>query len=129
MTRDYTEYARRFESCDIDVQDFSHADHVGVAHDLLGRYGFLEAAAIYSACLKTVATRAGAAEKFNVTITLAFLSLIAERMKETEALSFEAFAQANPDLLSGRLLSDWYSAERLTSEHARSVFLLPDKVA
>ena len=129
MTRDYTEYARRFEACEIDAHEFSHTDHVGVAHDLLGRYGFLEAAAIYSTCLKTVAARAGAAEKFNVTITLAFLSLIAERMKGPEALSFEAFAKANPDLLSGRLLSNWYSVERLTSDHARSVFLLPDRVA
>jgi hypothetical protein len=129
MTRDYAEYALQFENCSIDASHFDHVDHVGVAHELLRKYSFLDAVVTYAGCLQTIATRAGAADKFNMTVTLAFLSLIAERMNESRADTFEAFVKENSDLITGQPLSQWYSQERLRSETARSAFLLPDRAA
>lgn len=129
MARDYAEYAREFERCDIDAEGFRHIDHVGVAYDLIGRYDFLDACMIYCRCIKRIATDAGAAQKFNVTITLAFLSLIAERLEASKAKTFEEFIAANRDLLSRDVLAQRYSSERLSSDLARTAFLLPDLAA
>ena len=129
MTRDYAELTRSFEACDIDAGAFRHVDHVGVAYEMLRRYDFLEASFRYAECNRTIATRAGAARKFNTTITLAFLSLIAERMEVTRHDSFDAFIADNQDLVSGKVLEKWYSPERLGSDLARSIFLMPDAAA
>ena len=129
MSRNYADFLRRFEACEIDASDFGHIDHIGVAYEMLRKYDFLDAVAKYSACIRTIATRAGAADKFNTTITLAFLSLIAERMSESDPGEFGDFIEENPDLMSAKLLSRWYSKGRLTSGLAHSVFLMPDVAA
>ena len=129
MTVNYKELAKSFEACDIDASDFSHADHVGVAYEILRRYDFLDASVRYSNSIKTIATAAGAEQKFNTTITLAFLSLIAERMETTAHDSYEEFLEKNPDLFKGNVLTKWYSPDRMQSDLARAVFLMPDSVA
>jgi hypothetical protein len=68
----------------------------------------------------------GKPQAFHQTITIAFLSLIAERIESGGAADFADFAQANPDLLEKSVLSRWYRAERLASTAARRTFLLPD---
>ena len=129
MTVNYEELAQSFEACNIDANDFSHADHIGVAYEMLRRYDFLDASVRYSNSIKIIATNAGAAKKFNTTITLAFLSLIAERIQTTAHDSYEEFLEKNPDLFEGNVLTKWYSADRMQSDLAREVFLMPDSVA
>ena len=129
MSKNYEELARSFEACDIDAKAFGHLDHVGVAYEMLRKYDFLKASVRYSECINTIATKAGAARKFNTTITLAFLSLVAERMQARPNDSFDAFISQNQDLVSGNPLQKWYSPERLQSDLARSVFLMPDVAA
>lgn len=129
MTRDYAELTRSFEACDIDASAFGHVDHLGVAYEMLRSHDFLEASLKYAECINTIATRAGAARKFNTTITLAFLSLVAERMEVTRHDDFDAFIAQNQDLVSGNILEKWYSPERLQSDLARSIFLMPDAAA
>ena len=126
MTVDYVELTKSFEVCDIDAGTFTHCDHVGVAYEMLCTYSFLDAVTKYANCINVIATRAGAAQKFNVTITIAFLSLIAERIKLTEHDTYQDFIAKNPDLLSADVLQRWYSADRLQSDLARKVFLMPD---
>lgn len=123
---DYIEYTNQFERLEINAADFSHTDHVGVAFEMLSRYDFLETATRYSKTINTLATRAGAAQKFNMTITLAFLSLIAERMELKPAEAADQFINDNPDLLSGNPIAKYYSKTRLSGDLARSLFLLPD---
>ena len=118
---------RAFEARTVDAGSFTHRDHVAVAYALLKRRSFLEASACYGSCLQAIATRAGAARKFNTTITLAFLGLIAERMDGSDAGTFETFICENADLLDRNPLSPWYSPARLDSDLARRIFLLPDK--
>lgn len=116
---------RAFEARTLDAARFHHAEHVRVAFDLLGKLDFIEAAAAYAAGIRAIATKAGAPQKFNLTITCAFLSLIAERMAVRPQGSFEAFVGANPDLMSRAALAGRYDDERLHSDLARRVFLLP----
>jgi hypothetical protein len=120
------ELARAFEAGALDPAAFSHRDHVAVACEMLRRADFLEAAAQYAKGLKALAARAGAPEKFNATVTLAFLSLIAERMRTAEHADCDDFIARSRDLLSKDVLEPWYARERLRSDLARSVFLMPE---
>lgn len=126
MTARTRDLARAFEAGALDPAAFAHRDHVAVACDMLRRYDFMEATARYAAGLRFLAAKAGAPEKFNATVTLAFLSLIAERMRTSEHADYDDFIARNRDLLSKDLLGAWYSPERLRSDLARGVFLLPD---
>lgn len=116
-----------FENGTLDARGFSHRDHVAVAFELLKRHAFLEASMRYGTCLQTIATKAGAARKFNTTITPAFLGLIAERMESSDTDTFESFIKDNPDLLGRASLDGWYTQDRIGSDLARKIFLLPDK--
>ncbi len=118
-----------FESGDIAATAFGHREHLQVAYSMLGRYDFVEACARYASTIRAMATSAGAPEKYNTTITIAFMSLIAERLSRSTCADFDAFLASNPDLLNSDVLNTWYSQERLQSPLARCQFLLPDKAA
>lgn len=120
---------RRFEAHDVEAAKFDHEQHVRAAFEMLRRYGFLEASMRYVAAIQAIATEAGVPEKFNLTITLAFLALIAERASRAPDCDFDEFIARNPDLLSKAVLDRWYSPERLQSDLARRQFLLPGEVA
>jgi len=123
----YAAMTDRFEGGTLDAEGFTHVDHIGVACSMLRKYGFLNAASRYGTALQAVAGKAGVPEKFNTTLTLAFLSILAERMADTPHESFEEFMEKNPDLVSRSLLAGWYSDERLGSAQARQTFLMPDR--
>jgi hypothetical protein len=116
----------RFVRCDADPRAFSHEQHVRMGFEMLRRHDFAETAYLYSRVLRAMAERAGRPRIFHQTITIAFLSLIAERMRADEPASFADFAARNPDLLEKSLLSRWYRPERLATEISRSSFILPE---
>jgi hypothetical protein len=127
MTRAYADKLQALCDGVLDPEDFSHRDHVGIAFAALDRYGFFDGLAMVAEGLRGLARKAGAEDKFNATVTLAFVSLIAERMLAAEYPDAEAFLRDNPDLLRRDLLSRWYSRERLASPVARATALLPDR--
>jgi hypothetical protein len=106
---------------------FAHRDHVRMAFLALQRDAFPVAFARYSEGIRQLAVHAGRPEKFNQTITGAFLSLIAERVAAHPQTDFDAFADANPDLLDAGVLGRYYTPERLASAHAKAIYLLPDR--
>ncbi|MGI9412757.1 MAG: hypothetical protein ACR2PM_03770 [Hyphomicrobiales bacterium] len=126
MNRNYADMTRSFEAQDLDNSAFRHLDHIGVAYEMLRRYDFIEASARYADNIRALAAKAGAPGKFNATITLAFMSLIAERMATTDHAGYDDFIAKNGDLRSKNVLEKWYSPARLSSELARDMFLLPD---
>ena len=126
MISRYAELLRAFEARDLDAGAFRHLEHVGVAYEMLRKYDFMEATVRYAENIRTIAAKAGVPGKFNTTITFAFLSLIAERMRTTRHSDYDDFIAQNQDLMSKDLLRKWYSPERLQSDLARTVFLMPD---
>ena len=125
MTR--LSFSDRFERQEIAAEDFGHREHVQAAFELLQKYDFIEATAQYAETIKSMATAAGAPQKFNVTITLAFMGLIAEKMMQAGSDSdFDSFYSSNPDL-TGNALAPWYSAERISCDLSRKIFLMPDR--
>jgi len=117
----------RFEQLEINAPNFHHCDHIEVAYDMLNKYDFVEACTRYASTIRAMAERVGVPEKYNTTITLAFMSLVAERKGQLDPDGLASFLASNPDLLDKNVLKRWYSEERLTSATARRQFLLPDK--
>lgn len=95
-----------------------------MAFEMLRRLSFLETALHFSEALRRMAARGGRPEAYHETITIAFLSLVSERMGDVA--DFEQFAALNPDLLDKRVLARWYRPERLASDRARRTFVLPE---
>jgi hypothetical protein len=116
----------RFLRGEREPDSFTHREHVRMAFELLSRYDFAESLLQCSRALRLMLAKAGRPEAFNLTVTVAFLSLISERIGRGDASDFEAFARANPDLLGKSILARWYRPQRLASEAARHTFLMPD---
>lgn len=116
-----------FERGRVDPAAFTHREHVRMGYELLCRHDFPEALQRYSRGLRILVERAKAQDKFNLTITVAFLSLIAERMKADDTGDFATFASDHPELFDRGLLLRFYTAARLNGPQAKGTFLLPDR--
>ena len=119
----------RFVRGEVDAANFPHREHVRMAFELLRRHDFAESAWLYSRALRLMTAKAGRPEAFNQTTTIAFLSLIAERLERGGGPDFAAFARAHPEMLDKRVLSRWYRPDQLATEIARRTFVLPEPVA
>lgn len=117
----------RFIRGEVDPRAFPHGEHVRMGFEMLRRHDFAETCLHYSAALRAMTARIGKPEAFHQTVTIAFLAVIAERLKAGGQTEFAAFAAANPDLMTKSVLARWYSPERLGSDAARTTFLLPDR--
>lgn len=115
-----------FLTGEIDTGAFRHADHLRVGFELLQICDFSTAAHKFSTGLKAFAARAGKPGLYHETITLAFLAVIGERSAARRFNDFEDFARANRDLMDKTVLERWYAPERLRSDMARRIFLLPE---
>ena len=112
------------------AEGFHHADHVRVAFAYVSRFPILEAIGRFSEALRRFAAAKGKAGLYHETITWGYLLLINERRsKQGKGSSWEEFAEANSDLLiwKGGPLERYYSPERLNSDLARKIFVLPDR--
>ena len=116
----------RFVRGEIAAAGFPHREHVRMAFEMLRRHDFAETVLHFSRALRSMAQQAGRPQAFHQTLTIAFLSLIAERLEDGHWEDFGAFARDNPDLLDKGTLARWYRPERLAGERARRTFLLPE---
>jgi len=115
----------RFLAGELPAEELTHRAHVRLAVATLRRYDFAESVYRYSRALRAAAAKAGRPEKFNQTQTVAFLSLIAERLA-AGGEDFEAFAREHPELFERGLLARYYPRERLGCPLAQRTFLLPE---
>lgn len=109
----------------LSASEFNHKAHVGVTFEALQRFEFFEAMQVIVTGLRNLAARAGVPDKFNATITMAYLSVIAERMASDPCPDADAFVARNEDLLGLACLASRYPSSRLSSDLARRIALLP----
>lgn len=123
------EIVERFEQGIPHGDGFHHADHVRVCFAYVCEFPIFEALEKFSSALKSLAIKNGRADRYNETITWAYLFLIRERIARAEGkLEWEEFVAQNSDLLAWKpdVLSRYYREETLQSDLAKSVFLMPD---
>jgi hypothetical protein len=120
-----------FEACELSGEEFSHAAHVRVAWWYLRTHGFDEALQRFRTTLLRFAASQGATGKYHETITVAYMALIADRLRATPELPWPEFVERHPDLLARTpsILAGYYSDEALRSERARREFVAPDRHA
>jgi hypothetical protein len=108
---------------------FHHAQHVRVAWYYLRNHSLPDALARFCGGLKRFAEARGATGLYHETITVAYLLLINERLSTSAELDWDRFASAHPDLLAWKpsVLERYYRPETLASDHARRVFVMPDR--
>ena len=117
---------QRFVRGELEASQFPHREHVRMGFEMLRRHDFAETVFHFSSTLRAMAVRAGKPQAFHQTVTIAFLSLIAERIDSGDYADFDSFARANADLFDKSPLSRWYPSERLATDAARRTFLLPE---
>jgi hypothetical protein len=124
-------FIQAFEACTLPPVAFRHRDHVRLAWLYLRDHSLPEALARFSGGLKRYAAALGKPGLYNETITVAYLTLVNERMARLgRDADWESFARANPDLLRHPdALRPYYRDETLRSDLARAVFVLPDRLA
>ena len=121
------EFIDALESCTLSSDAFDHRAHVRLAWLYLREQPLLDALPRFITSLKRYAGSLGASGKYHETITYAFIFIIHERMVDSPASTFDAFAAANEDLL-GPILQRYYRPETLASALARSTFVLPQPI-
>jgi hypothetical protein len=124
-------FVASFEDCGLDAASFHQADRVRMALLYLRRYPVLEAIERFSGALARFAAANGKPDRYNETVTWAFLLIIRERIARTGgAPGWRDFAAANRDLLNwnGDILKRYYREETLSSGLAKRIFLLPDRI-
>jgi hypothetical protein len=120
------DFVRALEHCELPEQDFGHAAHVRAAYLYLRGMDFPAALERLRRTIRRYVAHLGKPDRYHETITVAYLALIQQHMRErSECDGWTSFARDNPELLDRNLLQEFYPAEQLTSEAARKIFLLP----
>jgi len=116
-----------FESCALPPETFDHRAHIRVAFLYLSRLPFLEACIAMRNSLQRYAAHIGRAGLYHETITVAYVSILSQRMADAPGLDWAALIAANPDLLDRTLLMRYYTAEALAANDARQRFVLAQR--
>ena len=120
-----------FEAGRVPEGGFHHRQHVRVAWNYLRAHSLPGALGRFCAGLRRFAEAQGATGLYHETITVAYVLLINERLSSSRDLDWDAFAAAYPELLAWKpsILDRFYNAGTLSSDRARRVFVMPDRIA
>lgn len=127
---DASTFVARFRDGTLGTDHFHHRDHVRMAWLYVREHGLEAAVTRFTADLRAFALAKGAPGLYHATITVAYLTLVAERLCVTPDAEWDTFAAAHADLLRWKpsVIDAYYSAGRLWSDQARAQFVLPDRV-
>src|SRR3954470_19392839 len=126
MTDD--DFLSAFEDSGLSVAQLDHRAHLRAAWLILNRYPLEEAIERICAGIEKLATRFGALDKFNRTLSEALIRLMALRGATNSSQTFDGYLQANrwlvEDVRNG--LAAYYSPALLYSDAAKRRFVPPD---
>ena len=108
---------------------FGHREHLRLAWILIDRRGIDAAAPEIERRLQHLAEAHGMPEKYNRTMTLFWVRLVAHVSERRPAATFAEFLAVEEWLLEPGLARRHYSAELLSSGQARAAWVDPDLIA
>jgi hypothetical protein len=117
-----------FESCMTDKGDFKHKDHLTVAVCYLQNSNVGEATErLRTSLLRFLGHHQVNRQKYNETMTVFWLEVVAEELKQVSARSLlEQCNSVIESLSDAGKASEYYSSELLFSQRARETFVEPD---
>lgn len=121
-------FLQQFRNSTLDKSFFNHIGHLRAGWLYLHQRGLERTCIEYPASIVRYATALGAPEKFNHTLTVALLRIMADRQRLAPALNWQSFVRREADLRKDAVavLTAYYSPERLFSDQARSEVVDPD---
>ena len=108
------------------AERFGHRQHVHLTWLAVRRCGTAGAIRLVSEGIQGLARYAGAPQKYNSTVSRAWVELVGHHAGQSNAADFGAFTDQHPALLNKRLLSHFYSSSTLASSPARTSWVEPD---
>jgi hypothetical protein len=105
---------------------FAHRQHVHLTWLAVRRYGTAAAVHVVSDGIRRTARYAGAPQKYNETVSRAWVELLGHHADHSGAGDFDSFARENPALLDKRLLTRFYRPATLAANQARTNWVEPD---
>ena len=108
------------------AERFGHRQHVHLTWLAVRRCGTAAAIGLVSDGIQGLARYAGAPQKYNATVSRAWVELVGHHAGQSDAADFGAFTDQHPALLNKRLLSHFYSSATLASAAARTSWVEPD---
>ncbi|WP_028937057.1 hypothetical protein [Pseudonocardia spinosispora] len=109
-----------------DTEHFGHRQHIKLTWLAVLQYGADEATRLISSGIRRTARYAGAPQKYNSTVSRAWVELVSHHAAEAPHRDFDEFVEVNPALLDKRLLSRFYRSATLACANARSGWVEPD---
>jgi 2'-5' RNA ligase len=104
---------------------FGHREHVHLTWLAIRRTDPATAVELVSDGIQRTARYAGQPRKYHVTMSRAWVELIAARMSAADP-DFATFAARHPEVLDKRLLNEHYRPGTLATEAARTDWVPPD---
>jgi hypothetical protein len=108
------------------AERFGHRQHVQLTWLAIRRYGTTAAVDLVSDGIQRTARYAGAPQKYNATVSRAWIELVGHHAGQLDTADFDAFADRNPALLDKKLLTRFYRSSTLASDPARTGWVEPD---
>ncbi|MFI6920801.1 hypothetical protein ACIBIZ_12685 [Nonomuraea spiralis] len=108
------------------AERFGHRQHVQLTWLAVRGYGTSAAVDLVSDGIQRTARYAGAPQKYNATVSRAWVELVGHHAGESDTPDFDAFADRNPALLDKKLLARFYRSSTLASDPARTGWVEPD---
>ena len=105
---------------------FGHREHVRLTWLAVRRCGTAGAVELISDGIQRTARYAGVPQKYNATVSRAWVELTAYHMGEEPEASFDELVTRNPGLLDKRLLTHFYQSRTLAPPAARTGWVEPD---
>src|SRR6266852_29237 len=121
------DFREAFESLRIPNEMVHHREHIRLAWMYSRQFPQEEALVRMMQGIQAFAKHHGAASKYHHTITVAWMRLVRDAVRQPQqAQDFNTFAAAHVHLFHPRLLEYYYSKTRLQSDAARYGWLDPD---
>ena len=108
------------------AERFGHRQHVHLTWLAVRSCGTAAAIDLVSDGIQSVARYAGAPQKYNATVSRAWVELVGHHADHSDDADFDAFAEQHPALLDKRLLTRFYRSTTLASDAARNGWVEPD---
>lgn len=106
---------------------FGHRQHVQLTWLAVREYGTSGAIPLVSQGIRRTAAYHGVPQKYNATISQAWVELVGFHVRENPNLEFDAFVAHHSALLDKRLLLRFYNPSTLAAPAARTGWVEPDR--
>ncbi|MET8137732.1 hypothetical protein ABZV24_38495 [Streptomyces sp. NPDC005251] len=108
------------------AERFGHRQHIHLTWLAVRRYGTAEAVDLVSSGIRRTARYAGVPQKYNSTVSRAWVELVGHHADESDTADFDTFANHHPALLDKKLLTRFYRPATLAGAAARTSWVEPD---